>query len=247
MKKYGVIFLLISILSICKAQTPADTTEVKVIGVRGNDKVKGGYKKQTIPGFLTLGVRSTISTFNDGSTDYAGYGVGGHFRLPFSTRINSEWYADFITNNIGNLAYRKDYHIGWSVMFYLLDPYKGKEKDIIFMSYLLPRFQPFVEAGHCFDYGGLRLNQPNSPTFERWSSAVQFGAGTHYNLDSRFDITLKVQYMMHLGNHIHAHIRDGVVEIDDHQSGALEGHLLTTFSVNYKLFKLWPIKTVSIY
>ena len=36
-----------------------------------------------------------------------------------------------------------------------------------------------------------------SITKDRWGSAVQAGLGIHFNLTSRFDISLMSQYMIH--------------------------------------------------
>jgi lipopolysaccharide assembly outer membrane protein LptD (OstA) len=68
---------------------------------------------------------------------------------------------------------------------------------------------------------------------------VQFGAGTHYNIAPRFDLTFKAQYMMHLGNEVHGEVRNGQLEIEEHSHGGLEGHLLITLSVNFKLIRIW--------
>lgn len=186
------------------------------------------------PQYFTLGLRNTLSTFNGGSFDYNGMGIGGHFRVPIIERINTEWYADYITNNIGGIGHRTDVHIGWSVMYYVIKPWATVDGG-----YRLRRFIPFVETGHCFDYGGIYSNGDTKPAAKRWSSAVQVGFGTHWNITNRFDITLKAQYMMHLGNDIHGHVRDGVLEIEEHEHGGIEGHLLFSFSVNYKFIKLW--------
>lgn len=215
LKKWAVLLLCL-LAARLGAQTVADTTP----------RIETLLYKHY--GFVTLGLRNTFSTFNGGSFDYNGMGIGGHFRLPITPRINTEWYADYITNNIGNLGHRTDYHIGWSVMYYVIHPYNFTRK-----------FTPFVEAGHCFDYGGIYKNSDTKPSAKRWSSAVQAGVGTHYNITPRFDLTLKAQYMMHLGNDIHGHVRNGVLEIEEHTGGGIEGHLLLSFSVNYKIARLW--------
>ncbi|MGL4599812.1 MAG: hypothetical protein ACRCYO_19965, partial [Bacteroidia bacterium] len=41
--------------------------------------------------------------------------VFGQFRIRLTDRINTEWFADYISTNLNNLASRSDYHIGWSV------------------------------------------------------------------------------------------------------------------------------------
>lgn len=184
-------------------------------------------------GYMALGLRNTFSTFNGGG-NYTGYGVGGHFRLMFGKRINSEWYADYISNNIGNMGHRTDYHIGWSVMYYVINPFVEHNS-----SQYIRLFTPYVETGHCFDYGAVYVNGASSPAAKRWSSALQAGVGTHINFTPRFDLTVKCQYMMHLGNEIHADVRNGALEVENHDHIDLEGHLLFSVSANYKFIRIW--------
>lgn len=65
-------------------------------------------------GTVSLGVRSTVSTFNSHHDEGTGLGVGGQFRIQFADRVNSDWFFDYIKSDIGNFASRTDYHIGWS-------------------------------------------------------------------------------------------------------------------------------------
>ncbi len=185
-------------------------------------------------GTFSLGVRNTFSTF--GATENLGVGFGGQFRIRVSNRINTEWFTDFINEDIDGLATRNDYHIGWSVMIY---PFKTKAKLV-----------PYVLAGHCFDYTKVRttynIYTSNPPqTVSRLSSATQVGLGTHINLSEIVDISLSSQYMMHLGSDVHAetHEHNGVKEIhiakEGHSGFSLEGHLLFTLSVNFKIAQLW--------
>jgi opacity protein-like surface antigen len=187
------------------------------------------------PGMFELGVRSTASLFGDAGNH--GLGAGGQFRLRFHRQIGSEWFADYIVTDIDGLGKREDAHIGWSVMFY---PFPAANN----------RFSPYLLAGHCFDY--TKVTSYSSPTVtnlntERWSSAIQMGIGTHYNLNKWADISLSVQYMTHLGNDIHTRIieENGLryLTIDDHSHGAsLEGHILATLSFNIKIGRLWKGK-----
>jgi hypothetical protein len=179
-------------------------------------------------GWLSLGVRSTVSLFDHGTTGKAGLGSGGQFRIQLSERINTEWYADYITSGIEEQAHRQNFHIGWSVLYYFL-PRHSHSKNL---------FQPFFEAGHCFDYSYLSIKQTEE-TADRWSSAVQMGTGTHMNLTSKFDLSLKAQYMAHLGSELHTHLEEGELRIEAHKGVNLEGHLLITLSANYKIGKLW--------
>lgn len=183
---------------------------------------------QDRPGMVSLGGRSSVSLFNDGGSGDVGTGVGGEFRIRLSKRVNTEWFYDLFRSPIGASANRQDQHIGWSVLFYLKEPQETQR-----------RLQPYILAGHCFDHTLQRSNATPSPQAERWSSAVQAGAGTHWNLSPRMDLSLAGQYMIHLGNDIHTHAEtDGSLHFEEHGHG-LEGHLLFHLSFNYKIFTLW--------
>lgn len=180
-------------------------------------------------GYFQLGVRNTLSAFSDDGA--AGFGYGGQYRIRVSKRINTDWYADYITTNIEDVARRADMHIGWSVLAYPFncETVKGK-------------ITPYVLAGHCFDY--TKVSQNGTTYFkDRYSSAVQAGIGMHFNLSDITDISLTSQYMMHIGKDVHAHITqvDGIkeVEIEKHNVSGIEGHLLINVSLNVKLFDLW--------
>ena len=185
-------------------------------------------------GNFELGIRSTTSVF--GSTGNLGLGIGGQFRIRMSDRVNTEWFADFITENIDGLATRNDYHIGWSVMFYPINPI-GK------------KITPYILAGHCFDYTKITTIENgfhNAEVASRFSSATQVGLGTHFYLSDKINISLSSQYMLHLGKDIHVevHNENGHEELhidsEDHsKSFSLEGHLLFTVSINYKIANLW--------
>ena len=190
-------------------------------------------------GKLMLGMRSTMSAFSDDGAN--GMGVGGQFRIKFGSRLNSDWFLDYITTDIGGLAKRTDYHIGWSVLYY---PFNNQAKK--------GKFTPYILAGHCFDWTEVvKNNFANSTTSlneaKRFSSAVQSGLGTHYNLADNFDISLTAQYMLHLGDDINATVFDN--EITQQQdvliekgSLGLEGHLLINLSMNVYIAKLWGRK-----
>ncbi|MCX7745089.1 MAG: hypothetical protein N2167_11045 [Flavobacteriales bacterium] len=185
------------------------------------------------PPRFSFGARSTMSLFSHGEPETIGVGAGGQFRVQITDRINTEWFADVISTRLHHgLASRMDYHIGWSVMFYILHPKNFSRK-----------FTPYVVAGHCFDYTRLSIHQRDETPKARWSSAVQMGGGVHYNITRRFDITLTCQYMMHLGNDLHIHFHeDGSAEIEEHAGTTGEGHLLVNLSVNYKIGKPWKRK-----
>jgi hypothetical protein len=176
-------------------------------------------------GWFSLGGRSTISMFDH---DGVGIGTGGHFRIQFSKKINTDWFADYISIDVDDKVRSEYYHIGWSVIVYPLNSDKEQVK-----------WQPYIVAGHCFDYNKKTVITQNEISKDRWGSAVQAGIGTHYNLTPRCDISLTSQYMIHLTNELEVETEDNVVSIVTHKSHSLEGHLLTTLSVNYKIAHLW--------
>ncbi|MCH2235309.1 MAG: hypothetical protein MK078_13745 [Crocinitomicaceae bacterium] len=185
-------------------------------------------------GDLEFGLRTSSSLF--GRDGIAGLGTGGQFRVQILDKINTEWFADYISLDLNGAGVRNNAHIGWSVLFY-----PKKFGSLI----------PYVAAGHCFDYAKVI---PNSTSFvdrsddiiTRWSSAVQAGIGSHYYFTPRFNLSFSAQYMMHLGQHLDYDLDElsqgYYLETHDHSGSgeaALEGHLLLTFSLNYKLADLW--------
>jgi hypothetical protein len=180
-------------------------------------------------GNFSLGMRTTVSLFNHGDPKEIGSGVGGHFRIQLANRVNTEWYADVLPANIHNKAQRMDYHVGWSVMYYLLDT-KGFTR----------KFTPYVVTGHCFDWTHIKINGENGEARTKFSSAIQAGIGCHYNVTPQFDISMTTQYMFHLGKELHVEENDeGNMELELHKNAGWEGHLLLSISVNYKICKLW--------
>jgi opacity protein-like surface antigen len=173
--------------------------------------------------WFMLGMRSTGSIFSD---DGFGIGTGGQFRIQFGQRVNSDWFADYISINMNNKVRSEYVHIGWSVLFYPL-------KNLLYPAF----FQPYILAGHCFDYNKkTAINFPDISK-DRWGSAVQAGVGTHFNLTERFDVSLTIQYMIHLTSEINfKEGNNGKIEFYNYSHATLEGHLLTTVSVNYKIF-----------
>lgn len=177
-------------------------------------------------GWFSLGVRSTASAFSEDGT---GIGSGGQFRIQLSNKVNTDWFADYIVVS-NNPLYRSEYlHIGWSVLFYPFDN----------LYYPKKRLQPFVLAGHCFDYNKKTIIPQPNVSASRWGAAVQGGCGTHINFSERFDITFMIQYMIHLTSELDIKNNNNVYEINTKKNSALEGHMLSTVSVNYKIFKAW--------
>ena len=177
-------------------------------------------------GDFVIGARSTVSAF--GHSGYVGVGAGGHFRLQFLDRLSTEWFADIMRTNVGDLALREDYHIGWSVMFYLM-------KKSRFWS-------PYLIGGHCFDYTAISQLKTGNDSQGRWSSAVQLGVGNHFRISENADLTLSIQYMIHLGEDLVAEIENvggvNIATIEKHPL-SLEGHVLFTLSINYRVATLW--------
>lgn len=193
-------------------------------------------------GQFSLGIRSTTSLFSDESG--TGRGFGGQFRLRFFHLLNSEWFADYITSDIGGgLGNRTDYHIGWSVMFYPAFAYRNNERL---------KLQPYLLAGHCFDKTRFECNlfsENNVAT--RWSSAVQAGIGFHLPLHDRLDLSTSAQYMMHFGKEFEPHVRENAagtkfLYFDDHPAQGLEGHLLVTVSLNFRIADFWKNQTKGV-
>jgi hypothetical protein len=182
-------------------------------------------------GRFMIGYRSTVSAFSDAG--FYGFGSGAHVRVQFGPLINSEWYYDHITTDLGGIGRRADEHIGWSVMFYALGQHTEKGK-----------FTPYIEAGNCFDYTAVRANYAGGSFADRSSAAVHLGLGTHYNLSKRADITFKAQYMIHIGTDVDEKIvtdeLTGAKSLVVTKGGAgLNGHLLMTCSVNFLIADLW--------
>lgn len=187
---------------------------------------------QSDAGNVSIGLRSTLSLFDHDADAKIGYGAGGQFRVQILDRLNTEWFLDYLQQDLGNIAYRKDIHIGWSLMFY---PWLLKDKT------KLQVIKPYFVAGHCFDWSELTIKDYRKISERKFGSAIQFGIGTHINISKRLDFTVLSQYMIHLGkdiqlsydetNHTHS------ISKENHTDAY--GHLLITMGVNYRLFKLW--------
>lgn len=200
-----LLFLLICTIGTAQAQ------ELAQKGSRG--------------GTFSLGVRSTFSVFNAHQDESNGMGLGGQFRLQFADQVNSDWFFDYLQSDLGNHASRKDYHIGWSVLYY---PLKNPG-----------RLQPYILAGHCFDYTEITSNFDRSNRDDRLSSAVQAGLGVHLNLTPRLDLSFVGQYMIHLGPELDAQYENGTLHFHEHGGSSMEGHLLFNVGINYKIADLW--------
>ena len=177
-------------------------------------------------GTVSLGTRNTFSMFNDDSG--IGTGIGGQSRVQLSDHINTEWFFDYITSKNKTYTNRNDYHFGWSVMYY-----PGNTVDFTNL------LQPYIIAGHCFDYSKVWEQKNKSNYADRWSMATQAGLGTHINITRFFDCSLSAQYMLHFGKEIKTTIDKDIVSIDKQNYSSPDGHFLCSISFNYKLIHLW--------
>ena len=157
-----------------------------------------------------------------------GIGIGGQFRVQASSRINTEWFLDYIPSKNANISSRKDHHFGWSIMYY-----PGAMRD--FSNVL----QPYFLAGHCFDYTKVSEQRNPANHADRWTMATQAGVGTHINLTPAFDCSLSAQYMLHFGKEIKTSVDKDMVTFQKVPGSGPDGHLLVSLSFNYKLGQLW--------
>lgn len=183
-------------------------------------------------GGLSMGTRNTFSLFSTESRTFVGMSVGGQLRLRIHKLVNSDWFGDYVTTNVDDLATRTDFHGGVSIMPYTFGT----------PSLYKPTFYPL--AGFCIDY--TRLNVTSGITelddprmLERYSFAIQLGVGMQIPLSQRFDFTTTIHYMLHTGSDVHMHLNGDNVSLAMHRGFQLEGHFLTSLSLNYKLFNIW--------
>ncbi len=163
---------------------------------------------------------------NDGKWQKTAFGTGGQFRIRFSDKVSTDWFLDYLTADLDNYAWRTDYHIGWNVVYYL-----SKNPD--------PVVQPYILAGHCFEYLKFTDNADAKNYAERWSASVQGGAGVQFNITPRFDVSVVAQYMMHLGTKITPSHVDNVTTFTKSKGYGIQDHVLLHISLNYKIADLW--------
>lgn len=193
----------------------------------------------TNKGELTFGLRSTGSIFSE-SGAYFGIGAGWQIRYRMSKNLNTEWFADWITTDVGGLGQRIDAHIGESMIIY---PGKNPGKK--------NSFTPYVLGGFCGDYTKIQSNLAyndlesdyTKDSKDRWSFATQLGIGTHYNITEAFDISLSTQYILHFGADIHSEIKknskgEDYLHIHHETEESLEGHWFLTISANFVIIDL---------
>lgn len=176
-------------------------------------------------GRFGFGVRNSVNYFTGNSS--LGLGAGGQFKIAFSPKVNSEFFLDYISSNVHDYAWRKDYHIGWAVQFAL-----GGEFG--------QGIRPYVMGGQCFDLtrAGIPFREEVGPVF---SAAVQLGGGASYFISPNFEMNLQLQYMAHLTKEVEIIApEEGVLPSVEIEKGAhFDGHLLTTLSFNFYFLSLW--------
>ena len=195
--------------------------------------------KDSVPdqtGFLSIGARGCFSVFTVNKKSYAGTGAGGQFALRITPHFNSDYFADWIVSNVGNKVQRVDFHSGFSMMPEVYTPRVGSTHIAL-----------FPLAGICIDYTKLTIttgeNVSGGPTtLERYSFAVQAGAGVYIPVSKSLDFTLDAHYMLHIGNDIEADINGNQVHLIKQPGVNIDGHFLLALSMDYKLFRLWRKK-----
>ncbi|PLW95157.1 MAG: hypothetical protein C0592_00700 [Marinilabiliales bacterium] len=175
-------------------------------------------------GTLSFGVRSSWGLVYEGDWQRMAFGSGAQFRLQFSDKVNSDWFLDYLHGDLEDYGKRTDIHIGWSVLYYPLN-----KKGFV---------QPYILAGHCFEFLTISENMNAVNKVQRTSASIQAGAGMHFHLSPRFDLSLETQYMMHFGPDIET-VSLLPVEFVKEEGLALQDHLLFHFSINYSVADLW--------
>jgi hypothetical protein len=188
-------------------------------------------------GFFSLGSRNCISIFTTNGKSFVGTGAGGEFGIWIARDFNSHYFADWIASNIDNIAQRIDFHSGFSMMPQVFAPKAGTTG-----------ISAFPLVGICIDYTKFSItsgnNYLNGPKWlERYSFAVQAGAGATLPVSEKLDMTIDGHYMVHIGTDVEIERNGNDVLLVKKGGTNLEGHLLFAFSINYKLFRLWARKS----
>lgn len=176
-------------------------------------------------GRFSLGVRTSMGLVYENDWGKMSFGNGGQMRLKLGNRVNTEWFADFLQGDLEDIAKRTDIHIGWSVMYY---PIKAQEK-----------IQPFILAGHCFEFLKIEENGDASNHIHRKSASVQAGLGAHWHVSKNLDFSATTQYMMHFGTNIMLDQTTEPISFSKESGLSLQDHVLVNFSLNYCIADLW--------
>lgn len=185
----------------------------------------GQVEKNSQSGNFSLGVRSSMGLVYEKDWGKMSFGNGGQIRLRLSDKVNTEWFADFLQGDMKDFAKRTDVHIGWSAMYYPLNNTSS--------------FQPYIMAGHCFEFLKIEENALPENHIHRRSASVQAGIGTHWHLTNKLDFSVSTQYMMHFGTNIKIDSTTSPISFSKDNGVSLQDHILINFNLNYTLADLW--------
>lgn len=189
-------------------------------------KISNAQDRQLQAGRFGLGMRNTVNLWSENKM--IGLGSGGQFKLAFSPKVNTEFFADYISSKGQYNSFRKDYHIGWAVQFALAKEGFGSRPIV-----------PYLMAGQCFDLTRVGiLGGTKSPLV--FSAAVQGGAGISAFVHPLMEFNFQLQYMMHMTQHVHLSFDENQVGSTEVEKGAsAEGHLLASLTYSVYFLRLW--------
>ncbi len=180
--------------------------------------------KYTKAGIFSLGMRLPFGFASSPGVLNVAQGLGIESRIQLGKHYNSEYYGDYLLSKFGDSAVRSTGHIGASFLLYPQDK--------------LRRVQPFVFVGPDANFEKIRQQTNAANAASRWNFAAHAGLGMHLNVSWRSDITLSSAYMLHFGKKIDIQsLEDESVFLT--QGNGIDGHLLLTISMNFKIVGLW--------
>jgi len=199
-------------------------------------EVNDTEKEDNSPRYISFGARSCTSIFFSNGKRYVGTGAGGQFGAQITPHFNSHYFADWIVSNIDNNAQRIDFHSGFSMMPAVLTP-KIKSTPVSI----------FPLGGICIDYTRFTITTGKNSTggprkLDRYSFAVQAGAGATFGVTPRLDFSVQGHYMVHIGTDIDMKLDGDNVTLIRENGTNLEGHFVVAVSMDYKLIKIWNPK-----
>lgn len=179
--------------------------------------------KYTQAGIFALGIRVPFAVTSTPDGTSVLQGLGCESRLQLGRHYNTEWFVEYVRGQYGNASVRSDTHIGGEFMLY--------------PQFKMRRVQPFVAAGPMADFSSVHEQSDKSNNASRWSLAAAAGLGMHINITWRTDITIAAKYLVHFGEKISpVYSGDEVFYLTD---SGVDGQLMLTLSMNFKMFDLW--------
>ena len=189
-------------------------------------------------GRFGLGLRGTYNFF-PGDDTFRGFGTGGQYKIGAGKKVNTEFFLDYISSDDRRNGARNDYHFGWSVQF---SPFGNFGEG---------KVRAYFLGGQCFDFTKVSIQPvrgfgayfaPQETPYV-FSAAIQAGAGLSTFIQKDIELTLQLQYMVHLGKDVHIDYSpmafDGAPILVNEKITNPEGHLIVSFSVNYYFLRLW--------